>query len=59
MDLELESKIKQAQEDSWEEGYFDGRDGDPEDSERASWPSHYRQGYRAAKEDAAHKVQQS
>lgn len=44
-------KVRQAQDDSWEEGYFAGRDGDPREVPETAWPSQWLIGYDAAVED--------
>lgn len=59
MDRELEDRIRKAKDDSWEAGYFAGRDGDPpECPANVDWPSQWRIGYAAAVEDKAKRATQ-
>lgn len=51
-DPEFQTRVKQSQEDSWEAGYFAGRDGEPRVVPLwVKWPAHWRIGYDAAVAD--------
>lgn len=45
-------QIRVAQDQSWEDGYFSGRDGDERrPPENTTWPSHWYVGYDSATAD--------
>ena len=53
---EDEQLKRKNQDESWEEGYFAGRDGEERlPPDKVSWPSHWRIGYDAAVEDRQRK----